>query len=83
MPKKYNPVVSSTSYSSRVTAQTCSSVVNSVYIDVNYEDEVISKPVSDRCKPLVAPVSTNDFDNSLYQNTQGAPHVLWKKGTCL
>jgi hypothetical protein len=81
MPKKYNSLVSSTSCSSRVAA--CSSLVNSVYIDVNYEDEVISKPASDRCKPLVAPVSTTDFDNSLYQNTQGAPHVLWKKGTCL
>ena len=77
--KKLNSVISVQSCTSNA-IQTLPSLVHSQSIDTIYEEEVIPKTASDRCKPLVSPVSTSDYDNSLYQNTQGAPHVIWKKG---
>ena len=61
--------------------QSASTVLIQHPADNMVEEEIIYKPQSDRCKPLVTPVSTLDFDNSLYQNTTGAPQVLWKKGS--
>lgn len=80
--KRFNSMISTQSYPGNA-IQACSSVTSSGQVDAAYEEEVIQKPVNDRCKPLVAPVPTTDFDNSMYQNTQGAPHVLWKKGNIL